>query len=136
MRGRAFLDLAREVIKGATEVHWRGTVVHAYYALLLECRDALVRWGFPTPPNQGMHASVRLRFTYARDVDLRRIGDKLDGLVRDRNAASYNLQTVPWFGTDAVARRAIQDAADGLTLLDMIDGDAGRRAAAIATITP
>ena len=41
MRGREFLDLAKEIIRGATEKHWRGTAGRAYSALMLEGRDAL-----------------------------------------------------------------------------------------------
>jgi hypothetical protein len=136
MRGREFLDLAREVAVGGTEVHRRGTVIHSYYAVILECRDALRRWGVVIPRLQNMHAFVRLKCTYARDVDLRTIGDILDRLVQERNAASYDLSSLPAFATDLAAQRAIQRAVDALALLDGIEGDPARRAAAIASLPP
>jgi hypothetical protein len=40
------------------------------------------------------------------------------------------------FGTSAVADNAIRDASTALALLDQIDGDAARRAQAIASIPP
>ena len=88
MPGREFLELARELLALATlPRHWRAVVIHAYYALLLECRDAQARWGLPLPPRHNVHAVVRLRFTYASDADLKQLGDTLDRLVQLRNQA-------------------------------------------------
>jgi len=41
MDGRAFLGVARDLAPMATEAHWRAAGVCAYYALMLEARDAL-----------------------------------------------------------------------------------------------
>jgi hypothetical protein len=135
MSGRDFLIVARDVAAGATESHWRAAVIHAYYALVLECRDALFRWGFVMPRRDNMHTWVRLRFTYAADVDLKTIGDDLDNLVQERNRASYDLQSTA-FSVASVAHIAIGDATSSLALLDQIEGDPARQAAAIASIQP
>jgi hypothetical protein len=134
MQGRDFLSLAKELVVGKTEVHWRGAIVHAYYALFLESRDALIRWGRPAAPRQNIHAQVRLKFTYANDIELRAIGDALDELVRLRNRASYDLQHLADFTSSTVADTAIQRATTALTMLDGIDTDSIRRNAAIAAI--
>src|SRR5215831_17158472 len=128
MRGRSFLEVAREVVAGTTEAHWRATVIHAYYALFLECRDALIRWGVTSPPRQNAHSAVRLRFVYASDPDLKRLGDALDKWCRLRNDASYNLSTLPKFATDRLAQDALAEVTTALTLLDAIESDPARRA--------
>jgi hypothetical protein len=47
MRGREFLELARELpASGTAPRHWRAVIIHAYYALFLECREAMSRWVF------------------------------------------------------------------------------------------
>lgn len=136
MNGRQFLDLAREVATGATELHWRGSAIHTYYALLLECRDVQIRWGLPIPHRHNLHATVRLRFQYATERTPKRIGDFLERLVNLRNLASYELSTRIEFQNSQAAIRAIQMANDALALLDAIEADPARRVAAIASIRP
>jgi len=137
MQGREFLDLAQELLtSGTSPRHWRAVVIHAYYALLLECRDAMTRWGLPPLSRQQVHAQVRLRLVYASDADLKRIGLALEVLNKHRNAASYDLTSLSQFGSAKVAQGDVQLAGDAITLLDSIEGDATRRAAAIASIRP
>jgi hypothetical protein len=136
MHGRAFLDLARELVAGKTEAPWRGAVIHGYYALLLECREALDRWGRPVPPHQGVHSFVRLKLIYAGDADLKQIGYTLDDLSQFRNQASYDLKPAPEFASDAAAQQAVQDATDCLARLDAVEADPLRLVAAIASLPP
>lgn len=134
MDGRAFLDLARQLILGTTEAHWRGAAGRAYYALMLECREALRRWGFAPPSGHGVHSFVRLRFVYAHDLDLKEIGYKLEKLGKIRNFADYEIPSSPFFKSAKIAQESIDDATDALALLDQIEADPPRRAAAVAAI--
>lgn len=136
MRGRAFLDVARELVRGTTEAHWRATVIHSYYALMLECRDMLASWSISIPLHQNIHAAVRLRFLYAADVDLNAIGQTLDRWVQRRNRANYNLAPLADFRSDAAAQQAIVESTAALSLLVAIDSDPARRAAAVAAFPP
>lgn len=136
MQGRAFLDVARILVRGTSEAFWRATVIHSYYAMFLECRDALARWGIAIPLRQNVHATVRLRFTYAADADLKKISFTLDHWCKWRNKASYNLASVPGFATDVRAQNAIAEIAAALAVLDAIEADPVRRAAAIAAFPP
>jgi len=136
MDGRTYLDLAQELASGSTEVHWRGAAGRAYYALMLESREALFRWGFKLPPRQNVHSWVRLRLLYAKDADLKQIGYALDDLVALRNGAASDLSALLAFASDTAAKHAIQWARDALALLDAIEADPVRRAAAITAIQP
>ena len=136
MRGRAFLDVARALASGTTESHWRATVIHSYYALMLECRDALARWGISLPPHQNVHSAVRLRLVFAADPDLKQIGLTLEDWGQHRNQASYNLAPLPKFTTNKLAQRSLTKIAAALALLDALEADPARRAAAIASFPP
>jgi hypothetical protein len=101
---------------------------------MLECREALFRWGFKLPPRENVHTFVRLRFDYAADADLKNLGRKLEKFCKLRNRADYDLSVSPTFASDTKAREAIQEVTAALVLLDAIDGDPVRQAAAIAAI--
>ena len=115
MKGRAFLDVARDAVLGATEGHWRAAVGHAYYALLLECRDLLLHWGFTILSRHNVHAVVRLRLIYATDKDLKDIGRVLEVLGKLRNRATYDLRPSRDFTSSARARSASFASTGGST---------------------
>jgi hypothetical protein len=135
MRGRAFLEVAKRLAQGTSEADWRTAAGRAYYALLLEGRSSLQRWGFSPPGRDPMHAFVRLRLIYATDRDLKGIGHHLEQLARLRNHADYQTEAPGrWFGSGVEAVQAVQHAADAIALLDQVEADSTRRAAAIAAI--
>jgi hypothetical protein len=134
MRGRDYLDLAREIVGGGTERHWRGASGRAYYALFLEGREALARWGFVAAPRDNAHHFVRQHFLFPSDADLKKIGYALDHLGRLRALADCDLSVIRAFTSDAAAKDAIQKAADSIALLDAIEADPARLATAIAAI--
>jgi hypothetical protein len=133
MDGRAFLDVARELLRGATPAHWRSSAGRAYYAVMLEGRETLRRWGFTIPSGDRVHSFVRLRFTYASDAALRGVGWDMDFMVQWRGKADYDL-TTNMFDTDVMAQDAVNRAATGIPVLDAIEADAAHRAAVIADI--
>lgn len=134
MVGRAFLDVARELLKGKTEAHWRAAAGRAYYALMLECREALRRWGIPPPSGQGVHAFVRLRFVYSPEPDVKEIGYRLERLIKLRNLADYDLLSTAGWKDSKKAQDAVVQVEDALLLLDTLEADAPRLAQTIADI--
>ncbi len=91
MDGRSLLDICREMAAGSTEAHWRSSVGRAYCPLLHEVLGALGRWGFAQPPRDKVHTHARIKFVYATDPDLKRIGLTLESLGRLRNSADYQI---------------------------------------------
>jgi hypothetical protein len=136
MKGREFLDVARELAAGAGEAHWRAAAGGAYYALILESRDALLRWGFSIPARDNVHTFVRLRLLFANDPDLKDIGIVLDHTSQLRNRADYDLRPSRAFASRAIAQAALKDITDALSKLDVIENDPARRLAAMASIRP
>ena len=134
MDGSRFLDVARELVRGRSEAHWRSAAGRAYYALMLEGREALHRWGFVAPPRDQVHSFVRLRFSFASDGDLKQVGRALEELGKLRNQADYQLAAGPRFSSPGKALQALQDAEDHLQLLKLIDADLPRRTAVITDI--
>jgi hypothetical protein len=136
MGGRALLDVARELAAGSSEAHWRSSVGRAYYALLHEVLDTLRRWGFSLPARDKVHTFARLKLVYATDPDLKRIGLTLDALGRLRNAADYRLSLSGPFVSARIAVQALTDAEAAIALLDAVETNPARRAAAVGSIPP
>src|SRR5260370_5867962 len=101
---------------------------------MLECREALSRWGFPAPPKHTVHHAVRQSLVFARHPDLKAIGDALDELVRRRNQAHYDLGPLPAFASPAAALHLIKRSADAIALLDAIEASPARLQQAIASL--
>jgi hypothetical protein len=136
MDGRALLDVGRDLAAGPTEAHWRSSVGRAYYALLHEVLGALRRWGFALPPRDKVHTFARLKFVYASDPDLKRIGLTLEALAQLRSAADYQLGTSGPFVSPRIAVSALADAQSAVALLDALEADPACRAAAVRTVPP
>ncbi len=136
MRGREFLELAKELLPGTLPRHWRGIIIHAYYGLLLECREAMARWRLPPLTRLQLHSQVRLRLVFANDTDLKQIGYVLEELGRHRNRANYDLFPYPDLSSGSLALNDLNVATIHLALLDRIGGNPFRRAAVIASIRP
>jgi hypothetical protein len=128
------LGAARHLLSAPSEANRRAAAGRVYYALLHEGRAALERWGFPMPPGEHVHRFVRLRFTQPAHPDLRQVGDALDELARLRNRADYQLAAPGPFSTDRPALNALTLAETAIDLLDQIEADPARRAAAIAAV--
>jgi hypothetical protein len=101
---------------------------------MLGGRATLEKWGFTATRYDQIHSFVRLRFHMAADADLKVIGQWLEGLGRLRIKADYDMKPGGWFSTAAVAKQSAYDANAALDLLNDIDANPARRAAAIAAI--
>ncbi len=136
MDGRDLLDEARELAAGSSEAHWRSSVGRSYYALLHEVLGMLRHWGFSLPPRDKVHIFARLKLVYATDSDLKHVGLTLEALGRLRNTADYQLLLTGPFVSARIAVSALADAEATIALLDALESDPVRRAAAAGSIPP
>jgi hypothetical protein len=134
MDGRAFLAVARWLVTENDEAWLRTSAGRAYYALFLEARDALSRWGFGPIPEFQVHSSVRQFFERKGMSDLNLIAIRLRELQLLRNGADYHNDELRSFASPYAIEQAIDGAAEAIDVLLQIDSEAGRRDAAIAAI--
>lgn len=132
MQGREFLDVAVKLAGEQLEADWRTAAGRAYYALMQEGRAILQRWGITPAPREELHRFVHLRFVYAADADLKDVGRKLEQLGRLRNQADYQIDNPGPFNSAAIVKRAVALAKATIALLDQIQSDSNRQAAAMA----
>jgi hypothetical protein len=132
--GRAFLHSARHLLAAPSEANWRSAVGRAYYGLLHEGQAALQRWGFPRPAGESLHVFVRRRLNGSGHPDLRTVGQALDDLSPLRNQADYRLNVLSNFASAVPATQAVARAQRMVDLLDHLDADPARRAAAVAAL--
>ena len=84
------------------------------------CTKFLARSGggaSTAPPRDKVHTFARLKFVYASDPDLKRIGLTLEALAQLRNAADYQLGTSGPFVSSRIAVSALADAESAVALL-------------------
>ena len=104
--------------------------------MLHEVLATLRHWGFSTPFRDKVHTFARLKLVYATDLDLKRIGLKLEALGRLRNAADYQLSQSSPFLSARIAISALTDSKAAVVLLDALDANPARRATAAGSIPP
>ena len=91
MDPRDFLALAQQLAIEATESAWRSAVSRAYYAAFHVARQLLEDLHFHVPHADRAHGYLWLRLSNCGDPQVRRAGEDLNDLRRDRNWADYDL---------------------------------------------
>lgn len=104
-----YLDIAQELFTQAKnnsphqEANLRIAISRAYYAVFNKARDHLrrhdkLREPAPLVDSNGnyinIHAYVREKFKNSADADYQEIGLALERMVKDRNAADYDLANI------------------------------------------
>src|SRR5688572_15836389 len=91
MRGKEFIAVARSVSQLPTESDWRTAANRAYFAAMIELRDAFRRWGLSAPPHGSVHQLIRKRIYTSADKDMKQIGIMFDRLLTLRQKADYDM---------------------------------------------
>ena len=133
MTGRDFVNTADHLSTRTAESDWRSAVSRAYYAVYLECREAMRRWGL-TISVRGSHRDVGQRLSAPANADLNLIARTFDHLASLRNKADYELATIPAFASAVKAKAAVSDARKAIALLDALEADPARLKQAIDDI--
>jgi len=134
MDGRAFLVSVQHLLTLPHEANWRSAASRLYLVLLHEAKAALERWGFPLPLQDDIHAFVLSRFGSSPNMDLLRVADALRRLSLFADDADFALSSVGSFANAGPVSRHLVLAQVTIDLLDQIDNDPTRRAAAIGDL--
>ena len=104
--------------------------------MLHEVLSTLQCWSFSLPPRDKVHTFARLKLVYATDPDPKRIGLMLEALGRPRNTADDQLSLSGPFVSPGIAVSALADAEAAVLLLDALEDDSARHAAAVGSTPP
>jgi hypothetical protein len=133
MRGRDFLQTAVRLSAMNSESDWRSSIGRSYFALYLECREAIRRWGFPIQ-SRSSHREVSQRLSFPKNVDLAILSKTFQDVSAKRNKAYYELAANPLFQNSTSSIHSTTEARTAIALLDAIESDPARLAAAVAAI--
>lgn len=87
MNPQEFLDLAADLIAGASEGHWRSAVSRAYYGVFLFARDLFEACHFVLPADGTIHGYLTNRLEHCRSSPLVVRVSEFRDLRRSRNWA-------------------------------------------------
>jgi hypothetical protein len=117
IQGRAFLDVAWELLAGLGEADWRSAAIRAYYAGFHVARQLFDICGFKAPDGDRAHAYLWLRLSNSGHPDVNNAGLSLNHLRGKRNLADYDL----YYSLDQISATTLVQAADEIIkLLEMV----------------
>lgn len=111
------MEVARELARSPHGACRRTVAGRACYALMLEVRGWLDRWGIACPPRDKVHSFVRLSLLCSADPGLKQIGLTLKRLSRIRNDADCKVMiSAHRFLGPGLVENAIQDAGRAIAI--------------------
>jgi uncharacterized protein YodC (DUF2158 family) len=134
MRPRDFLNVAEGLASSRSEAARRTATGRAYYAALMECHEALARWGVKIKSEAGMHQKVQRCFDSARDRRLHSVWRALKRLVGLRQAADY-LYGSHIFHDRQLASTAVHLAGHVIETIDLLEREGHLLEFAAADVT-
>jgi uncharacterized protein (UPF0332 family) len=101
MDGKDFIQVAKDLIKGASEAHWRSSISRSYYAAFHISRRFVLRKGGGVPQTRDAHMMVREYLIGSNDPEVSALGTILGDLHAKRRKADYDLESFRVSSNDA-----------------------------------
>src|SRR5881397_1931205 len=89
-----FLQLARNLLNGPTEAHWRTAVSRMYYGSFHSLRQRLQDWGFHIRKSDQAHVGLSRRLAAIPLDGWDALARDMTQLRSDRNAADYDVERI------------------------------------------